>query len=144
MLDERGEVVSFKKTVYTESHQLIEELMLPREPRGRGTGLTPPREKEPPVRLPHPRRPDAEKIDELAVFLRAIGYDLTVSKTGTSQKDLNRILGQVKGKPEERLITTATVRSMAKAVYTTKNIGHYGLAFDDYAHFTSPIPGIRT
>jgi ribonuclease R len=83
--------------------------------------------------------PNQEKIQELAVFLRAIGYELTLQKGGATQKDLNRLLENVKGKPEERLITTATIRSMAKAVYTTKNIGHYGLAFENYAHFTSPI-----
>jgi ribonuclease R len=139
VLDDKGEVVSFKRTVYTESHQLIEELMLlaNREVAGLVS-----------KRLGKKNRlfvyrihdvPNAEKLDELAVFLRAIGYQLSISKNGPSQKDLNRILAETKGKPEERLIATATVRSMAKAVYTTKNIGHYGLAFDDYAHFTSPI-----
>ncbi len=83
--------------------------------------------------------PNAEKLDELAVFLRAIGYQLSIGKGTDSAKDINRLLIEVKGKPEERLIATTTIRSMAKAVYTTKNIGHFGLAFQDYAHFTSPI-----
>ena len=134
-----GSVTGFKRTLYTESHQLIEELMLlaNREVAslvskrlGRKTRLF--------VYRIHDV-PNIEKIDELAVFLRAIGYSLTLSKKGASQKDLNRVLAESKGKPEEKLITTATIRSMAKAVYTTKNIGHFGLAFDDYAHFTSPI-----
>lgn len=134
-----GVVTGFKRTEYTESHQLIEELMLlaNREVAGmvakkigRKTRLF--------VYRIHDV-PNQEKIQELSVFLRAIGYQLTLGKTGATQKDLNKLLSDVKGKPEERLITTATIRSMAKAVYTTKNIGHYGLAFDDYAHFTSPI-----
>ncbi|MEK9177301.1 MAG: VacB/RNase II family 3'-5' exoribonuclease, partial [Patescibacteria group bacterium] len=139
VLNAAGEVVSFKRTVYTESHQLIEELMLLAN-----------REVASLVskRLGRKNRlfvyrihdvPNADKLGELAVFLSAIGYQLTLSRQGASQKDLNRVLAEAKGKPEERLISTATIRSMAKAVYTTKNIGHYGLAFDDYAHFTSPI-----
>lgn len=139
IVNEAGEVVSFKRSRYTESHQLIEELMLMANREvaslvskrlGRKNRLF--------VYRIHDM-PNAEKLDELAVFLRAIGYQLSLGKDGAAPKDINRVLEDVKGKPEERLITTVTIRSMAKAVYATKNIGHYGLAFDDYAHFTSPI-----
>jgi ribonuclease R len=139
IVDADGKVTGFKRTAYTESHQLIEELMLlaNREVAGLVSKKLGAKNRLFVYRIHDV--PNAEKIDELSIFLRAIGYELAVGKGGASQKDLNRLLSQAKGKPEERLITTATIRSMAKAVYTTKNIGHYGLAFRDYAHFTSPI-----
>ncbi|MBY0111102.1 ribonuclease R [Patescibacteria group bacterium] len=84
--------------------------------------------------------PDAERILNLAQFLKVLGYDLNVTPDGRVRGvDLNRLMGEVKGKPEEYLIKTATLRSMSKAIYTTKNVGHFGLAFDHYTHFTSPI-----
>lgn len=83
--------------------------------------------------------PDADRIENLALFLRVLGHDLKVKAGKVTGAELNRLLAKVKGTPEEYLIKTAALRSMAKAVYTTKNIGHYGLAFDYYTHFTSPI-----
>lgn len=84
--------------------------------------------------------PDAERIENLAQFLKVMGYDLNVTPGGKVKgAELNRLMAQVKGKPEEYLIKMATLRSMSKAIYTTKNIGHFGLAFDFYTHFTSPI-----
>lgn len=84
--------------------------------------------------------PDREKIAELSIFLKALGYNLKVGKDGTvSARDLNNLLEQVDGREEESLIKTAAIRSMAKAIYSTKNIGHFGLAFEFYTHFTSPI-----
>lgn len=139
VVDKEGKTTGFKRTKYTESHQLIEELMLlaNREVAGMVSEKLGAKNRVFVYRIHDV--PNQEKIQELAVFLRAIGYELTLQKGGATQKDLNRLLENVKGKPEERLITTATIRSMAKAVYTTKNIGHYGLAFENYAHFTSPI-----
>jgi len=139
IVNKAGEVMSFRRSRYTESHQLIEELMLlaNREVAGLVSQKLGKKNRLFVYRIHDV--PNAEKLDELAIFLRAIGYQLSLSKKGASPKDLNRILGESKGKPEERLISTVTIRSMAKAVYGTKNIGHYGLAFDDYAHFTSPI-----
>lgn len=84
--------------------------------------------------------PDAERILNLAQFLKVLGYDLNVTPDGRVRGvDLNRLMSEVKGKPEEYLIKTATLRSMSKAIYTTKNVGHFGLAFEHYTHFTSPI-----
>ncbi len=83
--------------------------------------------------------PDADRIENLAHLLRVLGYDLRVHAGRVTGAELNRLLEAVKGRPEEYLIKTATLRSMAKAVYTTKNIGHFGLGFDFYTHFTSPI-----
>jgi len=84
--------------------------------------------------------PDREKIKELGIFLGALGYELPIPKNGRIRaKDINAILKQVQGKAEESLVTTAAIRSMAKAIYSTRNIGHFGLAFEYYSHFTSPI-----
>lgn len=84
--------------------------------------------------------PDSDRLENLAHLLRVMGYHLKLSGAGTvSGAELNRLLEEVKGKPEEYLVKTATLRSMAKATYATKNIGHFGLAFDYYTHFTSPI-----
>lgn len=84
--------------------------------------------------------PDPDRIEELRIFLRAVGYDLGDGKKDQiSSKDINRLLADVRGKPEEMMVQIATLRSMAKAVYTHKNIGHFSLAFGHYTHFTSPI-----
>jgi ribonuclease R len=83
--------------------------------------------------------PDADRIENLTQFLRVMGYDLDSKAGKVKGTALNRLLAQAKGKPEEYLIKTATLRSMAKAVYSTKNVGHFGLAFEFYTHFTSPI-----
>jgi len=83
--------------------------------------------------------PDPEKIEELATFIRALGYEFITDHGEVNGKDINKMLKQIEGKPEEALIKTATIRSMAKAIYSTKNIGHFGLAFKYYTHFTSPI-----
>ncbi len=83
--------------------------------------------------------PNPERLATLSTFLRSLGYKLPIVEGRVSQKDINKILTQAKGTPEESLINTATIRTMAKAIYSTNNIGHYGLAFEYYAHFTSPI-----
>ncbi|MDD3531574.1 MAG: ribonuclease R [Candidatus Pacebacteria bacterium] len=84
--------------------------------------------------------PDTDRIENLANLLRVMGYHLETSGAGkVTGAELNRLLEAVKGKPEEYLVKTAALRSMSKAIYTTKNIGHFGLAFEFYTHFTSPI-----
>ncbi len=83
--------------------------------------------------------PNPEKIEELAIFLHALGHEFKVHKGMVDARDINKLLKSIEGTPEESLIKTATIRSMAKAIYTTKNIGHFGLAFKYYTHFTSPI-----
>lgn len=85
-------------------------------------------------------QPRAERIQELANFLKAIGYELDKNHDGVIEAtDINALFKEIQGKPEQGLIETAAVRSMAKAIYSTKNIGHFGLAFKFYTHFTSPI-----
>lgn len=84
--------------------------------------------------------PDIEKMHDFCALIKRFGYSLKKASQPTSNaKNLNALLKQIKGKPEENLISTLAVRSMAKAVYSTDNIGHYGLAFPYYTHFTSPI-----
>lgn len=84
--------------------------------------------------------PDTDRIENLVNLLRVMGYHLKTSGSGSvTGAELNKLLESVKGTPEEYLVKTATLRSMSKAVYTTRNIGHFGLAFDFYTHFTSPI-----
>jgi ribonuclease R len=84
--------------------------------------------------------PDAEKMEDFSVFIRRFGYKLKTSGSKSDiSKSINSLLDEVQGKREENLIETVAIRSMAKAVYSTTNLGHYGLAFDYYTHFTSPI-----
>ncbi|MHB1769661.1 MAG: ribonuclease R [Minisyncoccota bacterium] len=83
--------------------------------------------------------PDADRIENLANLLRVMGYHLKRAGGSVTGAELNDLLEAVKGKPEEYLVKTATLRSMSKAVYATRNIGHFGLAFEYYTHFTSPI-----
>ena len=84
-------------------------------------------------------KPNPDRIEELALFVRALGYQFESKDGEIEAKTLNKLMEDVTGSPEENLIKTATIRSMAKAIYTTKNIGHFGLAFTYYTHFTSPI-----
>jgi ribonuclease R len=83
--------------------------------------------------------PNPEKIEDLAIFLHALGYEFKTHKGIVSAEDINKLLKEIEGTTLENLIKTATIRSMAKAIYSTKNIGHFGLAFKYYTHFTSPI-----
>lgn len=84
--------------------------------------------------------PDPEKLDTFNSFILRFG--LKVKTNGSKvevAKSINSLLDKVQGRPEENLIETIAIRTMSKAVYSTKNVGHYGLAFDYYTHFTSPI-----
>lgn len=83
--------------------------------------------------------PKIDRIEELSIFVRALGYELPVLNGRVDAKDINMLLKKVEGHASESLIKTATIRSMAKAIYSTKNTGHFGLAFEYYTHFTSPI-----
>jgi ribonuclease R len=83
--------------------------------------------------------PDAEQIQQLAEYVRVFGYELKLTDGNATSRDLNRLIEQVKGSPEEPVITRASLRAMSKAKYAVSNIGHYGLGFAYYSHFTSPI-----
>ena len=140
-LDEQGKPLRIIRKERIETNLLIEEFMLlaNREVAQYVTKLA---EKIPEKGMVFLYRvhddPKPDRIEELGTFVRAMGYDFKKGKKYTAN-DISNLLKQIKGKPEEHLIRTATLRSMAKAIYTTKNIGHFGLAFEYYTHFTSPI-----
>ncbi len=83
--------------------------------------------------------PSEEKLDRFRTFILRFGHIFKASKGRAVAKELNKLLAEVKGTTQENVISTLAVRSMAKAYYTTDNIGHYGLAFTYYTHYTSPI-----
>ncbi|NNL83972.1 MAG: ribonuclease R [Winogradskyella sp.] len=83
--------------------------------------------------------PDDSKLAALQNIVKRFGYQLNFKDRKSTAASLNGLLKEVEGKKEQNLVDTLTIRSMSKAEYTTQNIGHYGLAFDYYSHFTSPI-----
>ncbi|MXO33007.1 ribonuclease R [Apibacter sp. B2912] len=83
--------------------------------------------------------PDPIKLLSLKQFVNTLGYDINITNKNKTYQSINKLLADVKGKGEENMIETLTIRTMSKAKYSTENVGHYGLAFDYYSHFTSPI-----
>ncbi len=83
--------------------------------------------------------PDPDKFDQLKAFVKRFGYQLGVGNNKNVSASINSMLSKVKGTNEQNLIETVAIRTMSKAIYSAINIGHYGLAFDHYTHFTSPI-----
>jgi ribonuclease R len=142
LLDENGKPIKVYKKSRLDTHKLVEEYMLLANRAvakfvfmSQNKGLL--KGKQSVYRIHAP--PDKERIENLAIFLKALGFNLKNKDGATTSKDINNLLKEVEGTPNEELIKTATVRSMSKAVYSTKNIGHFGLAFSYYTHFTSPI-----
>lgn len=140
-IDENGKPLRVYFKVSKDANKLIEEFMLlanktvaelvGRPPKGKA--------KKTFVYRIH-EVPDPEKMENFATFIRRFGYRLKSDGKKTEiSKGINHLLDQVQGKPEENLIETVAIRAMQKAKYSTDNIGHYGLAFDYYTHFTSPI-----
>ena len=83
--------------------------------------------------------PDVEKLASLQNIISKFGYKINTETKETTSQSLNKLLKDVHGKAESNMVETLAIRSMSKAAYTTQNVGHYGLAFDYYSHFTSPI-----
>jgi len=83
--------------------------------------------------------PNPDKFETFSKFIKRFGYDLKPEGKEQVSSAINKILTQAQGKPEQNIVETLAVRTMAKAVYSTHNIGHYGLSFKHYSHFTSPI-----
>ena len=131
--DSNPEGVWFKTS--KNAHQLIEEFMLLAN---RHVAQFIGKQMKKPFVFRVHDEPDPEKIDNLALVVKGFGYNFK-PKNERLQQELNQLLIDISGKKEQHLIDTLTVRCMSKAVYTTENIGHYGLAFDYYTHFTSPI-----
>jgi len=140
-IDEQGHPVAVHEHVQKEANQLIEEFMLlanmkVAEHVGKvAKGKTP---KAFVYRIHDV--PNSDKLSNFADIAAHFGYKVKVSGNPRDiNKSINNLLAQVAGKPEEELLSILAIRSMAKAVYSTTNVGHYGLAFDYYTHFTSPI-----
>ncbi len=152
-LDEEGRPLSVYFKVQKESNHLVEEFMLLANRRvaeyaSRGGKY----EKEVPKQEQKAAKknaktfvyrihdlPDSEKLESFTLFIRKFGYELNLGNNHQVAVSMNRLLNGVKGKKEQHVIENMALRAMAKARYSTNNIGHYGLAFKDYSHFTSPI-----
>ena len=136
-LDEAGKPVGIKFREMGTSNQLIEEFML----------LANKRVAEYVGKKLHGKtfvyrihdKPDPEKISNFSHFITRFGYNLVEDEKTSLAKAMNKLLRSVEGKKEQNIIETLALRSMAKAIYSTDNIGHYGLSFKHYTHFTSPI-----
>ena len=138
-LDEQGKPIKIIKKVRLESHRLVEEFMLlANRVVARHIGLAKKEEQTKPFLYRVHDSPDPERIGELAVFVEKFGFTLNTDG-GVTSKSLQQLLNQVKGTEVENVINEVALRSMAKAVYSERNIGHYGLGFNYYSHFTSPI-----
>ena len=139
-IDAEGHPVSVHLREQNESHQLIEEFMLLANRIVAETiGKVPVKQQKVfPYRIHD--TPDPEKLQQVSRFVTRFGYKLKSDGSAATIADsMNKLLSDVKGKREQELVETITLRAMQKARYSTENIGHYGLAFDYYTHFTSPI-----
>ncbi|WP_160710970.1 ribonuclease R [Chitinophaga solisilvae] len=139
-LDENGKPIGIVIKESKEAHQLIEEFMLLAN-RTIAAYVAKIRVNKQPVPFPYRVHdtPDEEKLKVFASFAGKFGYKFDTSSPENIARSFNKMLQLVQGKPEQHVLETLGIRTMAKAIYTTENVGHYGLGFEDYCHFTSPI-----
>ena len=139
-LDEKGKPVGIVVKESKEAHQLIEEFMLLAN---RTVAENISKIQINKKQIPFPYRvhdqPDAERLAPFMEFAKKYGHKFDLSSPESIAASFNQMLADAKGKPEQHVLEQLGIRTMAKAVYTTENIGHYGLAFEYYCHFTSPI-----
>lgn len=140
-IDEKGHPISTYVKVAKDANKLVEEFMLLANRSVAEMIAVVPKGRKPKV---FPYRihdvPDPEKMEKLSAFIARFGYKIRTEGTKTEvSKSLNRLLAEVKGKKEENVVELVALRAMMKARYSTHNIGHYGLMFQYYTHFTSPI-----
>jgi len=139
-LNEKGDPVGIMIKESKEAHQLIEELMLLAN---RTVAEHVAKLKINHKPLPFPYRihdnPDEEKLLPFVAFARKFGHTFDTSSPENIAKSFNQLLKDVHGRPEQHVLEQLGIRTMAKAKYTAENIGHYGLGFEHYCHFTSPI-----
>ncbi len=140
-IDENGKPLGVYFKMSKEANKLVEEFMLlANRTVAEAIGKVPKGKKAKSFVYRVHDLPDPDKVENMATFIRRFGYKMKVDATkGVVSKNINSLLDQVQGTREENLIETIAIRTMAKAIYTTHNIGHYGLAFEHYTHFTSPI-----
>ncbi len=139
-LDETGKPIGIVVKESKESHQLVEEFMLlANKTVAEYVGKI--KVKDKPVPFPYRvhDKPDENKLTPFIAFAAKYGHKFNVSSPEQIAYSFNTMLQEVKGKPEQHVLEQLGIRTMAKAVYTTENIGHYGLGFEFYCHFTSPI-----
>lgn len=139
-LDDKGKPLDVFFKDHKEAHKLIEEFMLLAN-RTVAEKIGKVRSKQKPKTFVYRVHdiPNPEKLNTLAVFVEKLGYKIKTDTRKNISTSFNKLLKNTRGKGEENLIETLTIRTMAKAEYSTVNIGHYGLAFNHYTHFTSPI-----
>jgi len=139
-LDEKGKPLGIVVKESKEAHKLIEEFMLLAN-RSIAEYVSKIKINQEP--LPFPYRihdtPSEEKLKPFVAFAKKFGYSFDMKDEAAVAKSFNNLLKDVTGKPEQHVLEQLGIRTMAKAVYTSKNIGHYGLGFEHYCHFTSPI-----
>ena len=139
ILDKNGVPIKVIKKERGDSNKLIEEFMLLANKKVAET-ISKGTKKEDNVFVYRIHdNPSKEKMADLAFFLRSLGYKISLIDGIIPTYEINNLLKSLSGKNEENTVHRAVIRSMAKAIYSTKNVGHYGLAFEYYAHFTSPI-----
>ena len=139
-LDETGKPIGIVVKESKEAHQLIEEFMLLANRTVAAHIDTIKIDKKP---IPFPYRihdtPDEEKLKPFVAFAKKFGYKFNMNNEAEVAASFNQLLQDVHGKPEQHVLEQLGIRTMAKAIYTSENIGHYGLGFEHYCHFTSPI-----
>ena len=139
-LDETGRPIGVYQKIRGETHHMIEELMLLANRKVAEFIATRDKHADEVFVYRIHDAPAMDRMADLQLFLKRVGYNLSVDEDGIIPSHvLNDLVHSLEGKPEKETIQTAIVRTMAKAIYSTKNIGHYGLAFKYYTHFTSPI-----
>ena len=139
-LDDTGKPIGIEIKESFEAHQLVEEFMLLANKTVAEYVSKIKINKQP---IPFPYRvhdkPDEDKLTPFAAFARKFGYSFNMKDEREVAFSFNKLLQDVHGRPEQHVLEQLGIRTMAKAVYTTQNIGHYGLGFENYCHFTSPI-----
>ena len=139
-IDENGKPLGVYFKEQKESNQLIEEFMLLANKRvAEFIGKVEKGQKAKTFVYRIHDKPDPEKLERFSKFIQRFGYSINTTGHKNITTSINDLLDEVQGKKEQNVIETLAVRSMAKAVYSTKNVGHYGLSFSHYSHFTSPI-----
>ena len=139
-LDENGKPIGIVIKESKDAHKLVEEFMLLAN-RTIAEYVSRIKSNKEPVPFPYRIHdtPDDEKLKPFAAFAKKFGYTFDIHDEAAVARSFNNLLKDVNGKPEQHVLEQLGIRTMAKAVYTSKNIGHYGLGFEHYCHFTSPI-----
>ncbi len=138
-LDEKGAPIGVFEKVMGPANWLIEEFMLLANKRVAAWVNKQRKGGVPPFVYRVHDLPSPEKVEQLRALAKSFGHSLVTKQDEDLPHAINRLLHDVRGKEEENIIKQVAIRSMAKAIYSTENIGHYGLAFEHYTHFTSPI-----